>query len=85
MRVLNVLSAEWTFKHACRVLIQRRVHPTPGKIQVELGRRVSHNINGRECRWLREDLRVPRINRVKYERELKPCPWNCCAGTGLVP
>jgi hypothetical protein len=46
--------AEQRFKLAVIRLVLQNEYPSPGNIERALGRHVTHNINGRECRWRRE-------------------------------
>lgn len=88
--------AEGKFKRAVRDLVLEGVHPTPTIINRKLGRvysppngreYVSNNLNGRQCRWLRREMRVAPIRKTYHEdyARLQPCTFNCCTGNGTFP
>ncbi len=84
----RLTEAELRFKSACRMLVKRGEHPTPGTILRQLGRSVSTvrrgNLSGREVSWLREDLKVsPTRGSSPYATKLGPCQLFCCQPGGL--
>ena len=56
LRVRLMTSAEMRFKCAVAALLSVGVYPSPGRIEYTLGRRVKHNLNGRQCKWREEYL-----------------------------
>ena len=85
-----ITPAEKKFKAAVTWLCATGTHPTPSTILRELGMR-GHNLNGRQVRWLREDMNVPPIRRPAWCSEEQwavrdwKCPWHCCTGTAVIP
>lgn len=78
------MNAEQRFKQTAAVLVRLGLHPTPTRLATALGRRKgTHDINGRECRWLRRELEVGNMvypngrSRGFYH----PCEFVCCGGT----
>jgi hypothetical protein len=51
-----VTRAEMRFKCVVALLLSVDMYPSPGRIEYTLGRRVKHNLNGRQCRWREEYL-----------------------------
>lgn len=77
------MTAEERFKQAATVLVRLRLHPTPTRLNRALGRREGlHDINGRECRWLRRELEVGNMMYPNgRSRGLYPdCDFICCGG-----
>lgn len=50
------IRADEAVRLAVRVIHARGVQPTPGKIQAALGRRVTHDLNGRDSTAYREEM-----------------------------
>jgi hypothetical protein len=51
---------EMRFKLACRALIDNLQHPTGWLVNQQLRRRPSHQLSGREVKWLREMVYIKR-------------------------
>lgn len=75
------MNEEQRFKDAVMALISAGVHPTPTVIKRLLRQGGAMNsLNGRQCKWLRRDLKVPALRRgYPYYR---PCKFNCCKPGG---
>lgn len=77
------MSAEERFKQVATILIRLRLHPTPTRLNQALGHRDGlHDINGRECKWLRKELGV--LNMVYPNGRSRGlygnCSFICCGG-----
>lgn len=77
------MTAEERFKQAATILVRLRLHPTPTRLCQALGRRQGqHDLNGRECHWLRNELDVGNMlypngrSRGLYH----DCNFICCGG-----
>lgn len=82
-------TAEARFKAAVRAIIGRGEYPSPGAIQREQGRTVTHNVNGRETRWRSEVLLASGWRRVegadsKQSGRTWEEPSPCCADGVVV-
>ncbi len=77
------MNAEERFKQTATVLVRLRLHPTPTRLKQALGHKAGlHDINGRECKWLRTDLGV--LNMVYPNGRSRglygSCSFICCGG-----
>ena len=77
------MTAKERFKQVTTILIRLRLHPTPTQWNQALGRREGlHDINGRECKWLRTELGV--LNMVYPNGQSHGlygnCSYICCGG-----
>jgi hypothetical protein len=70
--------AEGRFKAVAWALVDMGTHPTPTLMNAALGHNGGHNLNGRECRWLRNVVAPMRRPRRGYSGPL--CDRQCCSG-----
>lgn len=74
--------SEAEFKSAVEAIVDRGEYPSPGRIERELGQPITHNLNGRRCRWREQVLQsrgwTHRIN-------ARPRAWTSTAWDRRVP
>lgn len=80
-------AAERAFKVVVIKLVSNGIYPSSGQIEKFLGRKVSHNLNGRECRWRSQVLTELGWTYVGRETEgsgrpswTPPPPWKLKRG-----